>query len=141
MNRKKEVGFTLVELMVVVAIMAILLLLAAPRMQNYMTLMRLNGAAREVLADLTAARMKAVNLNDTVTVNFYSSHQYKQVDSKGTTLQDRDIQSEYRDVSLSAKSNPQFHARGTAVGTTVTVTNTAGSKTVTVASTGRVKID
>jgi len=139
--KAREKGFTLVELLTVVFIMAVLLMLAAPRFQSYMTLSRLNGAAREILSDLTAARMRAVNLNDTVTVNFYSGHQYKFVDSKGTTLQDRDIQSSYKDVTLSTTANPQFHARGTAVGATVTVTNTAGSKSVTVASTGRVKIN
>jgi type IV fimbrial biogenesis protein FimT len=139
--KAREKGFTLIELLTVIVILGVLIMLAAPRMQNYMTLMRLNGAAREVLTDLTAARMKAVNLNQTITVTFYNSHQYKQVDSKGTTLQDRDILSSYRDITLSSTGDAQFHARGTAVGTTVTVTNPAGSKSVTVASTGRVKIN
>jgi len=40
---QKKAGFTLVEMMIVVAIMAILATIAAPNLQTYMTQRRLNG--------------------------------------------------------------------------------------------------
>lgn len=145
-----EKGFTLIELMVVIAVLAILAGIAAPNFQTYMAQRRLNGAARQVMSDLMKARMEAVSLNHRVKVFFYSDHQYKICDdanSDGTVddgegnVQIRDIHPDYHDVTLSASANPVFRPRGTAAGMcTVTLSNFRGSRKVTVAITGRVKI-
>ena len=147
-------GFTLVEMMIVIAIMALLAAIAAPNLQAYMAQRRLNGAARQVMTDLMAARMKACSLNQKVKVSFGSvgsvGHTYQiwnDADGNGSVADnegddiERDIHPDYHDVTFRASANPFFLPRGTAVGSTITLTNTSGSKYVKVALTGRVKID
>jgi type IV fimbrial biogenesis protein FimT len=66
-NRKKvrsQKGFTLVELMIVVAVMAIMAAFAFPAYEDWMERNRLNGAARQVMSDLMEARMKAASQNN-----------------------------------------------------------------------------
>lgn len=53
-------GFTLVELMVTVAVLAILVALAAPSFANIIERNRLTGAANEAVAALQVARMEAI---------------------------------------------------------------------------------
>ena len=135
--------------MIVIAIIGILSAIAAPNLQNFMAQRRLNGAARQVMGDLMAARMKAVSLNQKVKVSFTGSHQYEiwnDANGDGTVDNDegddvaRDIHPDYHDVTFSATA-PVFQPRGTASTTTVILTNSSGSRNVTVAITGRVMIN
>ena len=147
----KQSGFTLIELIVIIAIVAVFAGIAVPNFLSYMPKSRLNGAARQVMGDLMAARMKAVSLNHRVKVFFYSNYQYKicddannddTVDDGEGDVQLRDIQNEYHDVTLSTTNNPIFHPRGTAPGgTTITLTNSSGTKEVSVSWAGRVRIE
>ena len=61
-------GFTLIELMVVVAVVAILAIVAAPSMSALLNANRLSGAAEELTASLQLARSEAVRRNTRVTV-------------------------------------------------------------------------
>ena len=153
--RNKQSGFTLTELIIIIAIVAVFAAIATPNFLSYLPKSRLNGAARQVMGDLMAARMKAVSLNHRVKVFFYSNHQYKICDdanNNGTVtdgegdVQLKDIHSNYHDVTISFKDdlikNPIFSPKGTASNRkNIKLTNSSGSKYIKIAITGRVKID
>lgn len=138
------------EMMIVVAIMAIMAAIAFPSYQNMMARNRLNGAARQVMSDLMEARMKAVKLNCDVAVAFvFDNPEYKiWTDSNNNGTKDsgeeitRNIQSNYYDVKIKSTRSIEFHSRGTAnpFGS-ITLTNPTGSKNVKAHITGRVMIE
>lgn len=63
-------GFTVIELMVVVALVAVILALAAPSMYDYLVRQRVAGVAAELMTDLQFARTEAVTRNRNVWVTF-----------------------------------------------------------------------
>lgn len=63
-------GFTMVELMIAVAIVAIVLTLAAPSFTGFMAKKRVEGVISELNTDLQYARSEAVARNKTVRVTF-----------------------------------------------------------------------
>ena len=75
--RKRQAGFTLLETLVVVAVIGILVLISAPAFLKMMNRFKLTATARELTSLLQAARMEAIKLNapaqvsyDTVTNSF-----------------------------------------------------------------------
>lgn len=70
MNTLRHKGVTLVELMVVIAIVAILVGLAIPSLTVYFEKARLRGAADDVVALLAEARQNAVMQNKRVAISF-----------------------------------------------------------------------
>lgn len=66
-------GFTLIELMVVVAVIAVMLTLAAPSFADFFERYRLRGAADEVVTLLASARAESVMRNRDVAVSFGGS--------------------------------------------------------------------
>lgn len=56
-------GFTLVELMITIAVAAILLLIAVPSFNNIINTNRLNAAANAMIGALNTARMAAIQQN------------------------------------------------------------------------------
>ena len=153
---KRESGFTLIEMMIVIAVLTIMASIAIPNFMSLLPGMRLNGAARQVMGDLMAARMKAVKLNKRTKVFFDTSSQYRICDDANndgtvadgeasTNVENKSIQTNYHDVTLSASSNPIFYPRGTGPTPSCTITvassTTGQSKLVKAHLTGRVKIE
>jgi type IV fimbrial biogenesis protein FimT len=60
MTRAAGRGFTLLELMVVVAVIAVVLTLAAPSLSDYILVQRLKGSNAELINDMQLARSEAV---------------------------------------------------------------------------------
>lgn len=56
-------GFTLVELMVVLAIASIMLAMMLPNVSGYMSSLEINAAAEELATDLRSARQLAISKN------------------------------------------------------------------------------
>ena len=139
LNKK---GFTLAEMMAVGGVFAIVVAVAIPNYLAFQPNMRLNGASREVLGKLMWARSKAVEENAAYDVTFPNDHTLE-IRRAGVLIRTVDIQPDYTGVTFSKSGDdPVFNSRGTTGGaTTITITNSSGSKTVTVTATGNVKIN
>jgi len=117
-------GFTVIELLICMAIMATMAAIAIPNYMSYIPKARVNGVTRMVMADLMAARMKAVNQNTRTKVFFVNNTEYKicddangdgiVADGEGDVVV-KNIQSEYPNVNLFRFDNPIFLPRGTII--------------------------
>lgn len=65
-------GFTLIELMTVIALMAVVSAIAIPNIFGVLPKHRISGSAREILSILHFAKMAAIKENSAVVVNFNS---------------------------------------------------------------------
>lgn len=70
--RHAEQGFTIIELMIVVAIAAILIAIAAPSFAEFLAKRRVEGAMAELVTDVQYARSEAVSRNAPVRMTFGS---------------------------------------------------------------------
>ena len=142
-------GFTMMELIIVLGIISITLMLTNMWLSTQLPYWRLNGAVRQVVSDLVAAKMSAVVERNRHRIFFQDNRHYLILDDKnsngkidaGEPQITRDIQADYQDVTVTASNNPSFLPRGTASNlASITLTNSSGSKKITVSITGRVKV-
>ena len=70
LERKGFAGFTLIELMVVVALVAVIISLAAPAFNRFIAVQRLRGLNAALVTDLQFARSEAASRNKYVVVKF-----------------------------------------------------------------------
>ncbi|KAB2836916.1 MAG: prepilin-type N-terminal cleavage/methylation domain-containing protein [Candidatus Brocadia sp.] len=162
---RNQRGFSIIEIVIAIAVIAILAGVSIPVYVSMKPVIRLNGATRQIMEDLMWARMQAINQNNKFII-IYDNSKYKYSildddDNNGTCTagagesiitkyfrDDRDklnpgkICGPYYDVTYSSSNANAliFHPRGNASNlTTITITNSSGTKTVSVAITGRVK--
>jgi type II secretory pathway pseudopilin PulG len=85
---KNAAGLTLVELLVVLAMVGAIMVVAMPSITKFRQRMRLDSAAYELVGDLQLAQVEAVKRNQSLQVTLMGTTQY-QIDSIGTrTLTD-----------------------------------------------------
>jgi len=132
-------GFTLYEVIVVMVIIAIVSAISIFNYMSWVPGIRLNGAARQMMSDLVAARMTSVKENVNVVVSLKSNHAYAITVGTGTA-NIKDLQADYPGTILDFTSII-FSSRGTTSPRTLKLQNSSGIKTITVAITGRVKIN
>jgi type IV fimbrial biogenesis protein FimT len=115
MRARAERGFTLVEVMIVIAVIGIMTGLMAPSLLGALPGMRASGAARDVLSDMRLARTMAVDKGVPAIVDFdapASTHYRVYLDRDGdgtyttgtdTMIREVTLTDEYKGVAL--KSN------------------------------------
>ena len=70
-----ERGFTLTELMIVIAIIGILTTVASPNISRLLANIRMHSSVKEIASELQLARLKAISQNTSITVCFYGPSQ------------------------------------------------------------------
>ena len=144
-------GFTLVELMIVIAIIGIISIEAAPLFMTFLRASETRGASRELAALLHQGRELAIARNtdyrvevepDNNRLRFVRTSDNVVWTGPGTDAQGyRRLVNRARLTNMTA--NPTFNRLGTAGGGTITVQNAQGTSSlnVVVASSGRVRIE
>jgi prepilin-type N-terminal cleavage/methylation domain-containing protein len=149
-HRNDQRGFTVVELMISMALIAILASLSFFAVQTIMPGYRLNGAIRMVRGDLYNAKMLAAKKNRQYKVVFTTNGYQVQRGTSNTgafSLDQVELSRTFSDyprvtVKTSATADPVFSPRGTATNGTITLQNSGGDeKTITTSIAGRIKIN
>ena len=156
MNSKR--GFTLMELMVVIAIISIMTAIAVPRIGPWLASQKLSSSARDIYSMLQLSRLRAVKENANVFFSFNSLGYSAFVDNgSGGGIANDNVQNgteptiysgQFGDsVSFMGASVPSlwFNSRGFAsanLGTTITIGNQLGEqRQIILSQLGRVRIN
>ncbi len=135
-------GYSLVEILIAIAIIGILTGIAVPQTNIWIAHYRLNGATRLVWEDLQSAKMTAIKTNQTVTVTFDSATSYS-FSQAGSTIFTRNLTQDYPTITLltTGGNNITFLSTGITQNNqnpSITVQGTNTSKYVTTLWTGRI---
>lgn len=150
MSLRTQHGFLLIELLIVVAIGGLLGGVGILALENQMPKYHLNRATNQIAWDIMASRREAIRDRSRVKLYFANDHEYRicyDADGDDTVTncegngQFKDIQTKSRDVTFSATYDPLFLPRGIITNGTIRLTNSAGTKEVVVAITGRVRVN
>lgn len=136
-------GFTLVELLVVVALLAIVAALAAPSFTDQLARRRLEGVSTDLSTDLQFARTQAVD--DRATVRLLTEtggSQYRIVKATGATLKTVVFPTGITATDAVTVDYEQLRGGATVVNGPINVSSTATSATmrITVNAMGRVSL-
>ena len=66
----RQAGFTLIESLIVLAVIGILILISAPAFLNMLNRFKLSGTTRELASLMQAARLEAIKMNAPAHVNY-----------------------------------------------------------------------
>jgi len=139
---KNNKGFTLVEMMVVIGIVAIMALIAVPNIISWRPKVALSGAARILKADLGLAKSRAIRDNANVTVTFDTANEeYRIVDNNGTTIKFRRLNSLNISGTTFAGDTFTFDRRGRSSSSgDIDLVNKSGTVKVVISILGRIQV-
>lgn len=136
-------GFSLIELLIVIALIGILSIIAVPQINTIINKYRLTGATRLVWGDLQNARLTALKENQSIRVDFNSStYSFVRV-STSTTIFTRSLGNEYPNITVALQGGGSitFSSTGQTTAATVNVQGSSGTKTLSISWTGRIIIN
>ncbi len=129
-------GFTVVELMVVVAIIGILTAITVPNFSGYLKRQRQVGSRNQLMTDIYYARSMAIAKRRTMQINF-ANDQYQVVDTVDGTVERTTNAPD--GITFAASNNPNFYAWGLADAADITVAGSTSSVVVSVLPSGSVE--
>lgn len=147
---RKNSGFTLLELIIIIVIAGVITAIAVPNFLTYQYSYRLRGALSTLRGDLYGAKMLAIKRGVQYKVAFTSGGYQIQ---RGTTSAGnfvlganeitRNFADEYPGVTVdtSATADPVFSPRGTSTGVTITLQNSQKFQTITISFAGRIRVN
>ncbi len=145
-------GFTLIEMLVVITVLAIMSAIAVPASQNIYNSYQLKGAVRQLYSDMQTARLKAIKEGRDWGLKFAgSSYTVESIGPDGAwnTSDDEmikavDLAALYNGVSITVNvvnDRVEFNPNGTAVSGNVMVSGYSRAQTLCInSSTGNVRI-
>jgi type IV fimbrial biogenesis protein FimT len=148
----REKGFTITELMIVVAIMGSLTVVATPSLSRWLTSIRLASATREMASTLQFARIKAITQNTSIRIHFdTTAHTYQMQQHNAAALtiwnnvdKAKKLPAGIRFVSVTGNPVTFQSGRGSTLpgsNSTITLQNTQGkTNAIVVAQTGRILV-
>jgi prepilin-type N-terminal cleavage/methylation domain-containing protein len=143
---RRNAGYTLIELLIAVAIMGLLFGIGLPRLSRLRAPYAMAGATRQIAADIVAARQRAISRNTSYRVNFNAAaktYQLERLVGLAWTA-DGAVQRLPNGVNIGTitPGNPVFDSRGLLAGdVTIPLTATgATSRTVVVNVLGKTTI-
>ncbi|MCX8030340.1 MAG: GspH/FimT family protein [Thermodesulfovibrionales bacterium] len=145
MKLKNQKGISLVEVMIVIAIIAILAGIAVPSFQRHAINADLKGAARELAGDFFYCRERAISDNQQYTITINTGANSYTVNCPPTESKTRVISDQRRgNIRFSSTTVTQydFRTRGTVTNGTIVFINDLGSTaTIRINITGRTNVE
>ena len=151
---KKAAGFSILELLIVIAVIAVVSALVTPNIISWRNNAKLRGAAGNLKADLEMAKVNAIKENNFVAIKFVGDAYEVFVDKSDDGTRDADepllktrklpagVAFDYSHPNWTFTSHvAKFNGRGTADNGTAILTNTKGDeKYIRVETLGRIRV-
>lgn len=139
---RKSEGFTLIEAMIVIFLIAFISAMVAPSMLQWHSAAKLKGAAENLKGALEMAKIRAIQENGTVSVEFdknmyrifvdndrdWSPDPPKSRSSLKTTLLMDGVRIDTGATSFRGAPRTRFYGRGTAINGTAVLVNSSGKE-------------
>jgi len=137
-NRTRRSGFSTIELVVVLAIAAIIAAIALPGWKSWSHNAALNSSIRQIQSELHAIKMRAAAENVGFQFAYLQDANEYTIQRESKPLQTKPIT---QGTTITKSGTISFSPRGTAGGNRVRLRNAAGAcRQIVVSATGRVRI-